>query len=440
MSRTAAIAPSDVVAAFDSATVLHGGLAAALRGEPFPHLDNGTPMAAAVRAAGKLPWSILRHLYTRIGASEGLDPTQLDRVDMDAVAGWLADGYPDRQYPGVLIGSSNGAVAHLAAAMQTPWLPGTVLVPVSRVADPTRPDDALAFGRRHAPRFLDANPGVTLHHMHDHVQDELMVARMTYFRTKWSTLPKAYARFLRERLAPGAPVVLVEDTSSWPVVRVDDRHLFQTGAQGGCDPETYLREPHAPRPDDQAPEAEWGADPGLSAAVETWCAANGHPLIRVSYHGPQTPAHAVATVMRDWYRSRGEAADRLLVPSFIVGDPWRTLATASVPYWTFFSVQPALRALDDHLARSDPYRTVDVLLFQHGADSEGIATPDQWEAVVRRHGAEPRFPALDRRKFPHDIAVNARYDHALRALPRARRHWSPMPARDGIEQLLHRLA
>ena len=105
-------------------------------------------------------------------------------------------------------------------------------VPVARTGDPQRPDDALRFGERVAPRLLDRNPDVVLHHMHDAVQDELMVARMAYFRTKWRTLPDAYARFL-DRLAPGAPVVLVEDSSTWPVVRVGERHVFQTGAQGG---------------------------------------------------------------------------------------------------------------------------------------------------------------------------------------------------------------
>ena len=113
-------------------------------------------------------------------------------------------------------------MSHLAAALQVPWLPGTVLVPVTRVGDPQRPVDALRFGERVAPRLLDANPEVVLHHMHDPVQDELMVVRMTYFRTKWRTLPDSYARFLAA-LAPGAPVVLVEDTSAWPVVRAGDR-------------------------------------------------------------------------------------------------------------------------------------------------------------------------------------------------------------------------
>jgi hypothetical protein len=419
------LAPDEVVALFDSATVLHAALAAALRGEPFPHLGNSPLAAAGVRIGGRLPWPIVRRVYTRVGASEGVAPDRLGDVDLAAVAGWLADSHPRRRYPAALLGSSNGALAHLAAALQVPWLPGTVLVPVARTGDPQRPSDALRFGEQVAPRLLDANPDVVLHHMHDPVQDELMVARMTYFRTKWSTLPKAYARFLTG-LAPGAPVLLVEDTSTWPAVRVGDRHVFQTGAQGGVAPAGYLRRPYTPRPDEEAPEAEWGADPGFGDAVAAWCTAHQHPLIRLRYSGPQAPAHAVATVLRAWYRDRGEPADRLLVPSFVLGDPWRTISAAATPFWTFFPVQPALRAFEAHLDAAPRYRSVDILLFQHGVESAGIAGPAQWLAAARRHGATARLLALDSRRFPHDVASLGRYGRALAALPRATRPWSPL--------------
>lgn len=429
------LTPQDVVASFDSATVLHAGLAAALRGAPFPHLGHSAPAGAAIRVAGKLPWAVLRRLYTRIGASEGVDPRRLGEVDLAAVARWLVDGYPQRRYPAAFVGSSNGAIAHLAAALQVPWLPGTVLVPVSRVGDPQRPIDALRFGQRFAPPLLERNPDVVLHHMHDQVQDELMVARMTYFRTKWHALPETYQQFLTRSLAPGAPVVLVEDDSTWPVVHVAERHVFQTGAQGGLQPEDYLVQPHTPRPDDEAPEAEWGADPGLGTALAVWCAAHGHPLMRLRYSGPQMPAHSVATVMRTWYAGRGEDADRLVVPSFVLGDPWRMINTASVPFWTFFSVLPALRALEAHLEKSSPYRTVDVLLFQHGVRSNGIATPEQWLAAARRHGATPRLLAVDPRRFPHDIASLGQYGRALTELPPAHYPWSPLKIDEAVREL-----
>jgi hypothetical protein len=136
----------EVIASFDSATVLHAGLAAALHGRAFPHLGNGALAGALIRMAGNLPWPLLRRLYTRIGASESLDARRLGDVDLDAVAQMLAAAYPRGPYPGVLIGSSNGALSHLAAAMQVPRLPTTVLIPVARSGDPQRPVDALRFG------------------------------------------------------------------------------------------------------------------------------------------------------------------------------------------------------------------------------------------------------------------------------------------------------
>jgi hypothetical protein len=132
-----------VVASFDSASVLHAATVAALNGEPFPNLGSSAVAGRAVRAVGRLPWSLLRGIYTRIGASEGIDPRRLGDVDLAAVAASFADRYPKRRYQAILLGSSNGALAHLAAAMQVPWLPDTVLVPVSHVGDPDRPDQAL---------------------------------------------------------------------------------------------------------------------------------------------------------------------------------------------------------------------------------------------------------------------------------------------------------
>ena len=201
--------PKQVVASFDSASVLHAATVAALNGQPFPNLGSSSSAGLAVRVAGRLPWSMLRGIYSRIGASEGINPRRLGEVDLSAVAESFAARYPQRRYAAVLLGSSNGALTHLAAAMQVPWLPDTVLVPVAHVGDTDRPDQALDFGRSVAPALLDRNPDVVLHHMHDQLQDLLMAERMSYFRVKWCRLPGAYATFVDERLAPGGTVVVV---------------------------------------------------------------------------------------------------------------------------------------------------------------------------------------------------------------------------------------
>jgi hypothetical protein len=230
-------------------------------------------------------------------------------------------------------------------------------------------------------------------------------------------------------------VIIVDDRSSWPVVRVGERHLFQPGAQGGLCPQDYLGRPHTPTPDDEAPEAEWGAQPEFTAAVADWARTRGRRVVTITTPGPQEAAHPVATVFRDWYRRRGQADDQLLVPTFIVTDPWRTMLTGSVPFWGFFSVQSTLAALEDHLSRSDPYAVVRLMLFQHGADSPGIATPEDWAATIEKHGARPDFLSLDLDKFPHDFGFLGRYGPELARLPHARRLWTPLGVGEALSGL-----
>lgn len=427
--------PEDVVASFDSASVLHAATVAALEQRPFPHLGNPAPLASAARVGGRLPWPVLRRIYARIGGAEGIDPARLGDVDMQRVAASFADAYPSGRFPAVLVGSSNGALAHLAAAMQVPWLPGTVLIPVHHVGPADRPDRALEFGQRVGPRLLDANPGITLHQMHDAAQDELMVARMAYFRTKWSMLPEAYVLFLGDRLAPGAPVLLVDDTSRWPVTRVGTRHVFQAGGRGGLDPEQHLARPHTPPPDDEAPEAEWGADPSFTAAVEHWAASHGHPVVRITVDGPQEAAHPVAVAVRAWTRDRGGTGDRLIVPSFVLGDPWRTIELGRVPFWTYFPVRDAVASLEHHLTASEAYADVDLMLFQHGARSPGAVGPAAFARVVRAHGARPHLVGLRPEAVPHDIGAMARYGPALAKAPAAGIPFTPLPVAEAIARL-----
>jgi hypothetical protein len=429
------LAPKQVVASFDSASVLHATAAAALEGQPFRNLGSSALAGLGVRAAGRLPWSVLRGVYTRIGASEGINPSRLTDVNMAAVAESFAERYPKRRYPAILIGASNGALIHLAAAMQVPWLPDTVLVPVAHVGDPDRPDEAMEFGRSVAPALLDRNPDVVLHHMHDQLQDVLMAERMSYFRLKWARLPQAYARFIDDHLTPDGTVVLINDQSSWPVTRLGPRHVFQAGGRGGAPPEAFLARPHTPAPDDEAPESEWGLDSDFGDHVQTWSGQQGHRYTQISFDGPQAPAGAVATVMRDWYQDRGEAADRLVVPCFILGDPWQTICAGAVPFWLHFAVQPARQALEAYLDNAEPYSDANVFLFEHGANSPGIATPQEFESVIRWHGARAHFDGLDLMRFPHDIGTLGRYGKVFDQLPRARQPWSPLPVEDALRGL-----
>src|SRR4051794_304246 len=131
------VPPKDAVAAFDSASAFLSSLARALHHQDFPYLGQSRLKVPLVHASKLLPEPLRRRAYAIASGREGVPPDRLDAIDMEGVAAWVSDKYPERAFPAVLLGSSNGALVHLAAACGIPWLPQTMLIPVRRAgADP----------------------------------------------------------------------------------------------------------------------------------------------------------------------------------------------------------------------------------------------------------------------------------------------------------------
>jgi hypothetical protein len=409
--------PADTIAGFDSASSMLEATARGLRAEPFDRIGRSRLFAATLRAANTLPRAVRQRLYAVAGGAEGLSPERLGDVDAEAMAGWVTGHYGPGPYPAVLLGSSNGAATHLATALGAPWLPQTLLIPVRWTGnEPGRPDKALEFGASVAPRLLRRNPDIALHHMHDANQDELMVQRMAYFRVKRRRLGSAYERFLRENLAPGAPIIVLADTSGWPVTTVADRHVFQVGAQGGIGPEDYDR--HGVVPDTHAPEAEWGFDATLLDDVQRFAKATGHRVRVLRYPSPHALSGPIADIQRAWLADAGIRTDRLLVESFLLIDPTRTRAAGLVPFWTMFPVESAVQATADYLrAAPGRYQSVHIGLFPHGVRSRGIAEPALWREELAPLVSELDFLGVDTRRYPADFAALVRYGSALRRMP-----------------------
>lgn len=429
------VPPERSVAAFDSASAFLTSLGRALHHQDFPYLGQSRLKVPLVYASQALPQPLRRKAYAVASGREGVPPERLAGIDMEQVATWVTAKYPDRRFPAALLGSSNGALTHLAAACGIPWLPQTMLIPVRRPgAAPEDYQGAAEFGAQHARALLDSNPGVQLHHMHDANQDALSASQMAYFRVKWRVLPAAYRRFLERRLPPGAPIIVVRDTSSWPVTRYGERHVFQVGARGGMTAEEYLHEPDVPAPDDTAPEAEWGFAGPLAESLRAWAEGAGHSVVDVRYDHPQHPSAAVAATIRTWLRDRGEPAERLLVSSFIVHDPWRTITTASVPFWTFFPVREAAADLGTYLDAAT-YDDVDIMLFSHGVHSRGLADAPAWQRLAERALRHGELLGTDPSAFPADFTVFTRYTRAMRSLPEATTPWRPLPVTDAVSGL-----
>ena len=240
--------PPPCVADFDSATGMLRALSRYLHGEDFPLLGTlprwtAPSMKLLATLINRLPRRLQEQIYIWSGWYEAITPEQLQEVNTEQVAAWMASLYPQRQYPAVMVGSSNGAAVHLCAALGIPWLPQTFLIPVARSGiPPDEPQADAEWAEKPARALLQKNPDIQLHHMHDPVQDRLMIQRMTYFRVKRLCLGAAYERFLQQALEPGGTIYLLECGLHWPTTRYGDRHFFQFGPSAGGERKLTLAE------------------------------------------------------------------------------------------------------------------------------------------------------------------------------------------------------
>jgi hypothetical protein len=426
-------APS-FLADFDSASAMLRATSNVLHGWDYPTLGQPRLLKPFVRSVNLLPTRARQQVFALGGMIEGQWPDKLDQVDAEYVAEWAAQRYPERPYQAVMVGSSNGALVHLAAALDTPWLPQNALIPVRRIeGDADDPKSALEFGRQHGPKLLDANPELALHHMHDASQDRLMIKYMEYFRVKRLSLGRAYERFLNRRLVPGGTIILVDCQRKWPTTRIGPRHVFQHGATGGAAPEEYIegservaqyleehdapvRQWDSPEPDGESPEAEWGFEEALRDDVLRFAATEGYQVKRLSFYEPEHLSPVVADFYREWYRRRGLKANRLLVESFAMLEPYWAMRTGSVPFWMKFNMNPSADCIEQYLDNREPFDEINLMLFNNGVEAVGFPSIERWKGILARARRKGRFIGVREDLHPRDFGSLARYHSDLKKL------------------------
>lgn len=108
------------LADFDSATAMLRALANFLHGRDFPHLGLSPALKPVAIAANLFPLPVRQEIYESGGYFETVAPRKLARIRDADIARWVVAQYPVRSYPAALVGSANGALVHLAAALGVP--------------------------------------------------------------------------------------------------------------------------------------------------------------------------------------------------------------------------------------------------------------------------------------------------------------------------------
>ncbi|WP_422774754.1 hypothetical protein ACN28C_21500 [Plantactinospora sp. WMMC1484] len=390
------------------------------------------PLLSRFRGA---PEAVRRSALARAAIRAALPAEQAGAVDAEQVARWMVEHYPPRRYPGLVLGSPHGAAVHLATAMGVPWLPAGFDVAVQWPGGGVdRPVDALGHGRRIADRLLRANPGVRVRQVHDPAGRGVLAGSTISLVVRWHRLPGAYREFLGSRLAPGAPVLLLRDVRTWPVLDSGDGHGFQLGTPGsGLEPADFRpgsellgQVLHGAGGDGaswDAPDggraeyAEQGVEPGFEASLLDGVRAVGSPLHRVLFPGPDALSAAAADVYRGWLRAAGKSGDRCVVECGRLIDPWQVVRAGLVPYWCENATERSVTGAEWWLAGSTPFSSLDVLPEPPGVRSPALAGLPQWLAVAsfgRRRRAVDRVAA---RGYPVASVATRHATEVLRGQP-----------------------
>ena len=416
----------DFLAGHDSATAMAESLSQCLKGKPA-----GSSIPAGrwyARAINALPAGVRQKLYAASGILDAIGASQLSSLDPEEFCHWIYNIYPKRQYPAIAIGSSNGALIHLCAALGIPWLPQTMLMPIRKPSDISvdEPVRTMEWATEPGKVFLRNNPDWQLQHMMDPIHDRLRVEHIAYFRVKKLTLGPWYERFIRERLAPGGTLLIFDCQKPWQAVALGDRHYFQLGGDGGVADEEYYQGSdritqflqdqgaavprwHTPTPTATPPEAEWGFAAPLAEDVARLCQQQGYHSRTLAFKNAQAPSAWVADLHRWWYPQVGIDDNRLLVQSFSMQEPYWTLRSGSVPYWTVFSVDGAIAQLENYLKNAPVYDEIYLTMLSHGNQTLDQATVDAMNALFSYATQRGGFIGTNPEKYPKDIGVYARY-------------------------------
>ncbi|GIF14002.1 hypothetical protein [Actinoplanes teichomyceticus] len=397
------------IAGGDSAWALAVALARFLHGRDTPPPGRAARHALAA-AAARLPQPLRQAACGVLSGAGGGPPERMATLDVEALYTRIAAAYPRRRHPAVVIGSASGALVHLCAALGVPWLPQTVALPVRHRDGP--PDGPHAVDRA-ARDLLDRHPDLVL------LQGPDPGRGTSCFRIRRTRLGAGYRRLLIDRLPPGGTIVLAECGQRWPVRTLGDRHRYQLGAPGRPQPADPW-----PRGADDAPEGEWGFEAELEEDVRRFADRHGFRVRRLDFDGPEDLSAPVADLYRWWHRRRGLPANRLIVDSFTLLDPWWTLRTGSAPYWTLGPVPESLAGLDRYLDATGPWDHLLLAAFSHGVPGPGAVTAERWCEVLCRARLHGAFAGVSPHRYPSDPMTPWHFGRALREIPE--RH--PMPA------------
>ena len=337
-------------------------------------------------------------------------------VSVDALAAWCVAQYPDdgSRYAAIVVGSPNGAVAHIAALLGAPFL--TTSFGLVFRHDTIDPNDLSSYRRTSldaAQRIVEANAAMDFEIIchYDPIHDRSMVKVADFVRIKLHDLPTCYLDFIRDRLSPGGMLVFIDCTYSWPQTPIDERILLQIGGLGAVDPKSYHARWAVGESEELRRESEWGCPEPFVAAVRTYAEETAVDLLEIALDHPSE----YSLLAFDAYLAcEGVRSQRLLIDSFNHQNPRTNIQTGIPALWLPFNTEDGLSLVDRALRG----RTLDTIYlaplpsFSRSPDTASLAA---WTDLLSMCGSLELI-GIRPAKYPADPLAPYRFVRDMASL------------------------
>ncbi len=349
-----------------SSPIVTRAVAAGLVGQFCNNYEFPAWQKTLLTVLGAFPQGVAQFVISRFESISGLPPEVLDDFSVDDLIRQRLGDYAHLtgKFPAITVGAAlGGATTYLSLAVGGPFLPQTFVTTLKRGSLTGDVNEYLRRSLEVALRLTDENPGLMTIQHYDPIHDGWMTRFVNHLRFKLLDLPPAYVEFIKSRLEPGGAVIFLEGGASWLRYRVGPRSVFQVGGWGGISAEEFLEGSARIReyalhagltntdwklsdyPLERGPESEWGSEPGLAEALESFCIREGFRFVRIPLPRPNDFSRLAFSAASKLLEKEGHQPAGVSVEMFSQFDANAALQAGLLPLWLIFNTQDSLEYL-----------------------------------------------------------------------------------------------
>jgi len=334
---------------------------------------------ALLNGLGAFPQSLARFVISRFQSISGLPATVLDNFSIETLIQERLNDYTQLtgKFPAITLGAAlGGATTYLSLATGGPFLPQAFVVTLKHGSMSGDVNEYLHRSLDIALRIASENPSLlTIQHF-DPVHDGWLTRFVNHLRFKLLDLPSGFSEFIRSRLEPSGAIIFLEGGAPWLRYRLGPRSVFQVGGWGGISAEEFLESSDRLKayarqvgltydgwklreyPLERGPESEWGSEPGLGAALETFCKTEGYRFVRVQLPHPNDFSRLAFSAAQKLLEKQGQSPAGVLVEMFSQFDATAARRSGLLPLWLVFNTEDSREYLAEMKTKFPPGKPV----------------------------------------------------------------------------------